>query len=260
MEFKNIYDDVKKEKELKEKLPSIIRAKAKERESIDVNKIDFSNWKNFFEYIDDFFIKPIRIDTYNAKIDKIKEHFFRGKEYFYNTPRCFKLCNTFTKEEKEKTESLRKRLNNYTLTVRGDEFSTANDAISYDSKYLEGVGYVTTILYDNDRVVVWYDGETEEEAFQAIITTYEIFRTRIHEWWFRDIYVENYKEIYPDEEYNLSIVYASLPLQSLKKYYGDELDEDLVKMFEDFVKLTTGQSYKYDFENNCFVKVKEKNL
>ena len=180
-----------------------------------------------------------QIDCYNINKEKEKDNYYRNNDY--------------TEKEKEYTTLLREKLDDYTSVVGGKSINSF-----LETRFFNDLGFISTIKVSDDVVNVFFCGNTVEEAFLNIILTYEVVKAVEFEYWYRDIYEEEYYKRSGNDNYYNAIIYAELPLQSLKKYYKDNLPEELVSMFENFVNNSTGHTYKFDFDKNHFVRIKTK--
>lgn len=187
------------------------------------------------------------IDGYNYCSDKEKEQFYRNHEY--------------TPIEKKKTEEFRAKMDDFVIKTSGE------DDLRYFHKwcavgemvYREEFGYVTITNADRDIVLIYGYGKTIEEAFIKATIDYELELSGNIECFNRQRLKKEYNERFlngefKEEKYRGPFFFAELSLQDFRKYYGDNIPDEILDYFINYLKEVFGENYKYDYETNKLVE------
>lgn len=176
------------------------------------------------------------IDQYDSKKETVKDNYYRNHKY--------------SVEEYKKVESITNKIYDYLNKVN------ASDLINVT--YFEEIGYLTKVKIGSEIVNIFKVGSVEEEAFFNIIVTYELINAVEYEMWYRDILEKRFFKREEESVYYSEIFYAELVLQSLRKYFEDDIPSLIVEMFEKFVLNSTGEVYNYNYEEDCLIKNRSK--
>ena len=190
------------------------------------------------------------IDSYSYCKDYEKDDFFRRHK--------------FTDEESKKTNELMNKLDDYIVKTRGEnglkKFHCSDEG---KIKYINPYGYISVTNHDRDEVNVYGYGNTVEEVFIPILMDYEFWISEGYEWSHRQELNKKFSERflngeYSENDYHGPFFFAELALQDFRQYYGDNLPQEIISKYENYLKEVGEGNYKYDFEANCFVKNAEK--
>ena len=180
--------------------------------------------------------------------------------------------HSLTKTEKEKTQSLRTRMIDFETKVRNrsNMKELTNDPYrpEWRIEYFEGIGYISTINADRDIVDVYCYGKTEEEAFLNAIISHELSMSEEYEFYHREQLNLEFSKRFLDGQvseydYHGPFFFSELALQDFKKFYGDNIPEEIINHYENHVNRIYKENYKYDIKENRFVKqekVKQKKI
>ena len=169
------------------------------------------------------------------------------------------ISHVYSEQEKAKTASLKKRMEDFIRTVYG------NDGINYLNsvhcseghiRFFEGKGYITFDNPDYDEVKVYCYGNDEEEAFTNAIISYVLYNSICIETDYREKLDEDYKQRFSDDvntNYHGTFYFAELSLRAFRKFYGNNIPQGIVEYFERYVSTTRGINYKYDYETDSLV-------
>ena len=195
--------------------------------------------------------KKYFIDSYNYcnESDAEKEKFYRE-----HIP---------TENEKVKTQELMLKLDDFVIKTSGEEELKYFHHYEYGNiQYIDGLGYVSITNYDRDEINVYGYGMTVEEVFIPILVDYEFYICENYEWSHRQELNKQFSDrflggVYSEKDYHGPFFFAELALQEFRKYYGDNIPEEIINYYEDYLKEVLGCSYKYDYETNSLVPNKE---
>ena len=180
--------------------------------------------------------------------------------------------DNYTKEEIEKTREIRKSLLEFIKIVSEDEnyrnelleSDTVYDRVTdldayYIIHYLENFGYISKGNYDRDLVQVYHYGDTFEEAFRSAIYEFVMNESQFFEAWNREDLNKDFSNRFKDglveeDDYYGPFFFAEHSLQLLRKYYGDNIPEDIIKEFEEYVKRFEKMDVIFSYETNRFEK------
>ena len=248
----------------------------KEVENIEAELVSIENLLNSFHLLDNPF-NPAVNDTYNIineysrlwfaaeddlvitiidsfeiknwdddLIDKKMLTENRARKYFY-------LNHINTPEEQRKTDSLLKRLYEFVTITDGEKgIPDFKDNTPATICYRENVGYIG-IPNDSNHVLIYYYGNSEEQAFLNILNSYEwnlsSYRTDIRNEMFYGIHPGS-KAIPIDCRENRS----QSAIMQFRKFYGDNIPEIIIKSLSKWFEIPV----KYDYNKHYFVRA-EKN-
>lgn len=194
------------------------------------------------------------IDSYHYSniLDVKKEKYYRRR--------------AVTEEEKIKSEEFTKLMEDYVIKTTGEKYLSFFHHRSQEGKikYMEDLGYVAVVNYDRDIVDVYGYGKTIEEAFRRATLDYEFFFCENYEWSHREKLNKQYSERflngeYKENDYHGPFFFAELALQHFRKYYGDNIPEEIINYYNNYLKEVHEGDFEYDYESNCLVKKNEKN-
>ena len=205
---------------------------------------------------------------------------FNYQRYFEEQDDIKKIYNRkdYTKEELEKTKEIRTKIIDFIKMVNNEEnnkIEYINPNIIYDYvtfdvftgiQYLEGVGYISKVNTDYDIVNVYKYGDTFDEAFKTAIIEYA-FEEGMSFYSQNSIlleqdYIDRFQDVVEeDDDYHGTFYFAEKGIQILRQYYKDNMPEDIIKYFEDYLKIISKTPAKYDYETNSFIRIeKQKQL
>lgn len=188
----------------------------------------------------------IDVYHYSNKDDAKKEEFYRH--------------HILTEEEKIKTEEIMKKLDEFIIKTDGEKsLEYFHNTKEGKIHYRNDLGYITTANYDRDEVIVFGYGKTFEEAFFTALVEYEFDITQSYELHNRQMLNKQFSERFLDgnyskEDYHGPFFFAELALQDFRKYYGDNIPEELINDYEEYLKSVELEDYQYDYETNRLVK------
>ena len=192
------------------------------------------------------------IDNYNYCSDEKKDDFYRN--------------HNLTSEEKQKTDEFMKIMEDFVIKTAGKGTLKFFHNLCPEGKihYREDFGYITIGNYDRDEVIVYGYGKTIEEAFLNATLDYEFFISENYEWSHRQKLNKQYSERflngnYSKNDYHGPFFFAELALQDFRKYYGENIPEEIISYYESYLKEVTNDSFKYDYETNRLVKTDKEN-
>lgn len=182
--------------------------------------------------------------------------------------------DTYTDDELLKTFAIRNRLLNFIQVVEHSigpipllEYQDIYDYIDKDPYlgifYLEGLGYISKGNYDRDIVDVYLYGKSEEEAFRTAITEYVMHESMQYELWNREQVNKEFSNRFlngevNEDDYHGPFFFAEHSLQLLRNFYGNNIPEEFIKEFENYVKEVSNLDVEFSYETNRF-EIKEKN-
>lgn len=176
--------------------------------------------------------------------------------------------HVLTREEEEKTNSLRERLIEFEKKVRGvdstDIYSYNPDHPEWRIEFFEDKGYISSVNADRDIVDIYYYGRTENEAFLNALVSHELVLCENYESYNRKKLNKDFCERFlggeeDKEEYHGQFFFSELALQDFRKFFGDEIPKKLINYYEKHVNSLYELEFIFDFELNRFtVKEKEK--
>jgi hypothetical protein len=177
----------------------------------------------------------------------------------------------YSEEEMNKTREIKKNILDFIRIVidkpdyhnRLLESDNIHERVCYDTfegiHYNDTYGYISKGNYDRDIVDVYFYGNTHEEAFKT--AAYEIVMDLSHnyELWHReeltkDFYDRFIEGVYDEENHHCPFSFAEHSLQLLRKYYSDNIPEDIIKEFEDYIKSVEKMDVIFSYETNRFEK------
>ena len=185
--------------------------------------------------------------------------------------REFYQIHKYGVSELAKTTIIRKKILDFKRIVNDDallpnpllETNKILEYVDYNPedniRYFDGMGYISTSNSDRDEVDVRFYGETEEEALHKVMTDYVMRRSMEYELFHRDELNKDYSNRFLDgnvepNDYYGPFFFAELSIQSLRKYYGNSIPEDIIDSFEEYLLFVTGESFKFDYKTNKLVK------
>ena len=190
----------------------------------------------------------ILIDSYRYCNDNDK-----SKEDYYEN-------HIYTQEEKEKTKLFITKISEFFKKTMGEE-SLMHFKYSLEGgiHFFDGIGYISDINADRDIVDVYYYGKTIDEAFFNAVIDYEFSDKMSYELANRKKLNEQYSErflnnVVSDDDYHGPFFFAELSLQDFRKYYGNNIPKEIIDYYENYLMGIYGESYKYDYDTNSFVK------
>ena len=203
-------------------------------------------------------MRPVIIDSYHYCYPE------KDRTEFY-------VRDKYTEEEINKTIEIRKGILNFIKIVNNDrnlkcEYLESNEFYEkidanpyYGIYYLEGYGYLTNANYDRDDMNIYYFGNTYDEAFKTAIYGYVMDEGQYYELMNRKELNQDFSNRFKDgsvtkDDYYGPFFFAEYSLQLLRKYYGDNIPEEFIQEFEEYVKRVEHMNVKYDYETNRFEK------
>ena len=189
------------------------------------------------------------LETYHYCSEKDKEI----KEYYES--------HNYTDNEKQKAESLKKRLFEFIKIVReNDNIQNFEYYPESNIHYFEDIGYIALVNTDRDIVDVYFYGRTENEAFLNAIIDYELSYNINVEKNNRKKLNEDYSKrflnnVTSDNDYHGPFFFAELSLKDFKKYYGENIPEDIINYYELHLLNIEREKFKYDYDSNSLVKI-----
>lgn len=192
-------------------------------------------------------LEELIIEHYNY-CEPINEN----KEKYYND-------YVFTEEENVKTKELQDKFAEFFKNVHNldmkEDCSTEGLRLI---KYRNDLGYV--LVYHVDRYCDVYSyGNNIEEAFNNALIDYETINVcryvQFNEKELKDLFVKRF----PDVKYNQSVFITEFSLNDFRKYYGDNIPEDIINFYDNYLKRVTqdiyksSESFKYDYETSSLV-------
>lgn len=182
--------------------------------------------------------------------------------------------DVYTDNELLKTYAIRGRLLNFIQVVEHSlgpipllESTEIYDYIDRDAYlgifYLEGIGYISKGNYDRDIVDVYFFGKSEEEAFKTAIYEYVMHESHYYELWNREELNKDFSNRFlngevNEDDYHGPFFFAEHSLQLLRRFYGNNIPEEFIEKFEEYVKDITQMNVKFSYETNRFESI-EKN-
>lgn len=193
-------------------------------------------------------MKKYYIDSYHYCSNKDKE-----KEKYYRE-------HKLTEKEQQKTEEFMNKMRDFIIRTHGeDALGSLNICPEGNIHFREEFGYITIGNYDRDEVTVDGYGKTIEEAFLNALIDYEFYECECYEWSHRQELNMQYSERfldgnYSEDDYHGPFFFAELALQDFRKYFGDNIPEEIIKYYENYLMEVENESFKYDHETNSLVK------
>ena len=182
--------------------------------------------------------------------------------------------DVYTEDELIKTYTIRNRLLNFIQVVEKSigpvtllESAEIYDYIDKDPYlgifYLDGIGYISKANYDRDIVDVFFYGVTEEEAFKTAVYEYVMNKSCNYELWNREAVNKDFSNRFlngetHEDDYFGPFIFAEHSLQLLRNFYGNNIPEEFIKKFEEYVKDVEQMDVKFSYETNRF-ELKNKN-
>jgi hypothetical protein len=176
--------------------------------------------------------------------------------------------DVYTDNELLKTYAIRGRLLNFIQVVENSfepipllESTEIYDYIDRDAYlgifYLEGIGYISKGNYDRDIVDVYYYGKSEEEAFKTAIYEYVMHESHYFELWNREELNKDFSNRFlngevNEDDYHGPFFFAEHSLQLLRNFYGNNIPEEFINEFEEYVKEVSKLDVKFNYETNRF--------
>ena len=207
-------------------------------------------------------MKPVIIDSYHYCYPE------KDRTEFY-------VRDKYTEEEINKTIEIRKGILDFIKIVNNDqnlkcEYLESNEFYEridanpyYGIYYLEGYGYLTNANYDRDDMDIYYFGNTYDEAFKTAIYEYVMDEGQYYELMNRKELNQDFSNRFKDgnvteDDYYGPFFFAEYSLQLLRNFYGNNIPEELIKEFEEYVKEVEKMDVKFSYETNRFESI-EKN-
>ena len=178
--------------------------------------------------------------------------------------------DNYTKEEINKTKEIRKAILEFIKIVLEDE-NYSNELLETDTvydyvtdldayyiiHYLDEFGYISKGNYDRDLVQVYHYGDTFEEAFRSATYEFVMNESQFYEAWNRKELNQEFSNrfkngLVEEDDYYGPFFFAEHSLQLLRKYYCDNIPEDIIKEFEEYVKRVEKMDVKFSYETNRF--------
>ena len=170
--------------------------------------------------------------------------------------------HNFTKNEREKTDEFNARVHEYITVVGGEDLSISDfpsdDTITI---YMDYKGYYTSesSKIKDGLIALYYHGIDDERAFLNYIKILEIRRAISCVQKNNDIYEQEYYSLFPEDldniaNYHVPFAISTLALRSYRKYFGENIPEELINTFENYLNTSTNHTYRYDYESNSIVK------
>ena len=184
----------------------------------------------------------ILFDSYHRLKDKDK------KEYYQN--------HKYTENEQEKTKSIKKRIKDFVKIVREeDNIEDFNKYIESNIRFFEGIGYISSINTEKDIVDIYFYGKTEEEAFFVATINYENAFNINYETKNKEQLTEDYNNRVFDSNiilnnYHGPFFFAELSLQDFRKYYKENIPQDIINYYESYLFNVIKEDFKYNYETN----------
>ena len=169
-----------------------------------------------------------------------------------------------TEEESRKTRDIQNKINEYVLTVRGEDgLRYLHQSCAYDIHYFEDEGYISEINADRNLIDIYEFGKTEEEAFIRAIVSFELTISITDELYNRKELNKQYSERfldgeYHEDDYHGAFFFSEIALQDMRKYYGDNIPPEIIEYYEQHLLNVEHENYKYDYETNGFIKAPTK--
>ncbi len=192
------------------------------------------------------------IDQYNYCSDEKKDEFYRN--------------HILTSEEKKKTDEFMEKMDDFVVKTNGEKGLRFfhNWCPEGNIQYREGLGYITIGNYDRDIISVDGYGQTIEEAFFNATIDCEFYFSECYECEHRKELNMQYSERflngdYSEDDYHGPFFFAELALQDFRKYYGDNIPEEIINLCENYLKKVNKESFKYDYGTNRFIKAEKEN-
>ena len=186
----------------------------------------------------------ILLDSYQYHNEKDKDKI----EYYQN--------HKYTKKEQEKTKSIKKKIKDFVKIVREeDNFEDFNNYIESNICFFEGIGYISSINTDKNIVDIYFYGKTEEEAFFVATINYENAFNINYETNNKEQLIEDYNNRVFESNiflnnYHGPFFFAELSLQDFRKYYKDNIPQDIINYYESYLFNVIKEDFKYDYETN----------
>ena len=183
----------------------------------------------------------------------------------------FYQIHNYSVAELAKTSKIRTKILDFERIIEEDslmrngllESKEILEYVNYDPedniRYFDKIGYISTANCDRDIVDIHFYGKTEEEALHKAMIDYLMRRSMGYELFHRDELNQDYSNRFKDgvvspDDYYGPFFFAELSLQGFRKYYGNSIPEEIVDRFSDYLFFVTGESFKYDYKTNGFIK------
>ena len=190
-------------------------------------------------------------DSYHYCSDEEKDKFYR--DHILNS------------DEKQKTEEFMKKMEDFVIRTSGEKSLDffRNICPEGQIQYRQEFGYITIGNYDRDEISIHGYGKTIEEAFLNATLDFEFYISENYEWSHRQVLNKQYSDRflngdYSKNDYHGPFFFAELALQDFRKYYGDNIPEEIVEYYEIHLAEVGEGNFKYDYETNRLIKVNEK--
>ncbi len=166
----------------------------------------------------------------------------------------------------EKSSQIGYKLEDYVMKVHGDDKAVlrtfAFNPISHMC-YSEEYGYFALDIVDRDFYIYIY-GNTKTEAFYNAIIDFEFDICKDIELLNRKKLNYEYSKRFlsresNEDDYHGPFFFAELSLQFIRKYYGDNIPEDIINYYTLLVSEYTDMNLEYDYGKNCFIKSSKNN-
>ena len=180
----------------------------------------------------------------------------------------------YTEEEKIKTHEIRQDLIRFLRIITDDPnwdvpyinsdrfFKFVICEPIYGIQYFDKFGYIAKVNADRNIVDVYYYGKTHDEAFMR--AAYDIAWHYGH-WYYSEYREEINKDfanrfedgVYKEDIHHQGFGYAEHVIQLLRKYYGENIPEEMVLELENYVSDSEEMDLKYDYATNRFERAED---
>ena len=190
------------------------------------------------------------IDSYHYNDDLEKDIFYRK--------------HTFTTIEKAKTFVLINKLRDFVIKTQGQKgLKHFYDCKEGNIFYIDDIGYISLANYNRDEMFVFGYGSTVDEAFIPAVMDYEFNVCEHYEWAHREELNKEYSKRFlngkcSNNDYHGPFFYAELALKDFRKYYGNNIPENIIDYYERYLKDVGEGTCKYDYDSNKFIIIDEK--
>ena len=167
--------------------------------------------------------------------------------------------------EKQKTKKIRKRISNYVEQIVSKERLVGlSPHPEFDIKSYKDVGYISLVTDEDGNTDIHYYGREEDEAFCSAIIDYELSINERIELRYRDLLKDDYcyrflNDEKSDDDYPKKFYFAEFSLQDLKWCYGDNIPQEFLDFFVNYITEVIGPDFRYDIGENRIIR-KDKHL
>ena len=190
-----------------------------------------------------------RVDRYSYTA---KDPYNKSKVYFYE-----KMMTS--DYERDKTKALVERLDSYVKLAHDssveEEFNYQNNG---EIKFKGGIGYFLLGNYDKDVVCVDFLGATENIAFNnAIMHLESVYATQEYSLnvdKYEKEYIPRLMDEYLEANRYHALIYSELAMKNIRKYYAEEVPQQIINEYIDYILNIDRKIVKYDYNTNKFIK------